>query len=97
MCPARVNGFGGEHIAYRVLERGGNIRYRKFVAQSSLAIHIPGYGTLNAGEREIPTIALAVFGLRQGARKRDRAGIAVLRLPVYMRPAGIRQIQPPCD
>src|SRR5690625_1401010 len=64
MSLARVDGFGGEHIAYRILERGGDIRERKLTTVRSLPVYMPGHGTLYAGEREIPAIPLTVFGLR---------------------------------
>src|SRR5690625_1995063 len=64
MSLARVGGFGSEHIAYRILERGGDIRDQKLTTVRSQPVYMPGHGTLNARKREIPTMPMTIFGLR---------------------------------
>ena len=86
-----------EHVAHRLLERGGDVGHRHRLARLLARLHPAGDRGLQAGEGEVEPVPLQVASGGQPAREVDRHRGARGRRPVDVRTAGERQPEQPRD
>src|SRR5690606_2398461 len=94
---AGLDRLGAQNVAHRVLEGGGDVRDGDLAAHPLLVLDVAGDGALEAGEREVPAVALQVPPGGEPAREVDGGRIAVAGDAVDLGAARVGQTEQPGD
>ena len=91
MLPAGQDSLAGKHVDHCLLEACRHVGDRNRLTCKLASLHPAGHGGLQAGEREVETVAIHVTPGRQAAREQDIGRVALSGDQIHLWPAGKRQ------